>query len=361
MNIGNWGKIKKIKRFSFKLFIKARKKVRRKRKFALCLGGALGVISLLIVVYVGSLSQDRPTTTETIKTTETAETTNTAETTATTGTAGTADTAETTGITDTTKNTETTDDTAAAGEEGRTGEETAVITEEEQYWHEIAEMKRENSLRWKIKLNALGEISYAETGKWLRESAWEIRRMKRKTVSEAPFYVEKTIGGKIKEWFQGIFISVSDQAEILKDRRRDAKTLLTLEEAIPNAWPVKGARISSRFGWRRNPFTKRGSEFHSGLDLAASTGTKVRAAGGGVVTYAGYKPTWGNMIRISHGHGYVSQYAHNSLLLVKKGDRVERGQVIAAVGRTGRATGPHLHFGVSKDGKWIDPTIILKK
>ena len=67
------------------------------------------------------------------------------------------------------------------------------------------------------------------------------------------------------------------------------------------------------------------------------------------------------MIRISHGHGYVSQYAHNSLLLVNKGDRVERGQVIATVGRTGRATGPHLHFGVSKNGKWTDPLSILKK
>jgi murein DD-endopeptidase MepM/ murein hydrolase activator NlpD len=336
MKIGNGGKLKKLNRRFFKLFLKARKKMRRKRKFALCLGVSLGLISLLIVGYVVLLPQDRTTTTETAETVPaTGEQEESGE--------------------------PLSGERGSIGEEESAGEETVVFTAEQQYWLELAELKQANSRKWKINLNPLGEISFAETGKWLRASSWEIQRMKRKTLSEAPFYEEKTIGGRIKKWFQGIFISVAEQAEILKDRRRDAKTLLTLEEAIPNAWPVKGARISSRFGWRRNPFTKRGSEFHSGLDLAASSGTKVRAAGGGVVTFAGYKSTWGNMIRISHGHGYVSQYAHNSLLLVNKGDRVERGQVIATVGRTGRATGPHLHFGVSKDGKWIDPLVILKK
>lgn len=343
MKLGIRRKLRRLKRRSFKLFLQAREKLRR--RFALCLGVALGLFSLLIVSSVVLLLQDRPATEETTKATENTEFTQNIE---------------------TTETTETTENEAISAtgeqEEGRDplpGENEALFTAEQQYWQELAEMIQANSRKWNIKLNPLGEISYIETGKWLQASSWEHRRMKRKTLREAPFYEEKTIGGRIKEWFQGIFISVADQAEILKDRRQDAKTLLTLEEAIPNAWPVKGARISSRFGWRRNPFTKRGSEFHSGLDLAVSSGTKVRAAGGGVVIYAGYKPTWGNMIRISHGHGYVSQYAHNSMLLVKKGDRVERGQIIATVGRTGRATGPHLHFGVSKDGKWIDPLILL--
>lgn len=352
MKIGNGGKLKKFKRRSYRLFLKARKKMRRKRNFALCLVVAIGLISLLIVGYVVLLPQDRATTTETAE-----------------GSSLEGSGSKDAGLNEAVPATGEQEESGAPlsgekgsiGEEEGAGEETAVFTAEQQYWQELAELKQANSLKWKIKLTPLGEISYTETGKWLRESAWEIRRMQKKTLSAAPFYVEKTIGGRIKEWFQGIFISVAGQAEILKDRRRDAKTLLTLEEAIPNAWPVKGARISSRFGWRRNPFTKRGSEFHSGLDLAASSGTKVHAAGGGVVTFAGYKSTWGNMIRISHGHGYVSQYAHNSLLLVNKGDRVERGQVIATVGRTGRATGPHLHFGVSKNGKWTDPLSILKK
>lgn len=129
--------------------------------------------------------------------------------------------------------------------------------------------------------------------------------------------------------------------------------------ATPNYWPYNG-RITSSFGWRTNPITKKGKEFHEGIDIAGSYGSAIRAAGDGIVTFAGYKGAWGRLVIVSHGYGYVSYYAHNSSILVKKGERVEKGQTISRMGSTGRSTGTHLHFGVSSNGKWINPRSIRK-
>ncbi|MHB8157797.1 MAG: M23 family metallopeptidase, partial [Desulfocucumaceae bacterium] len=101
------------------------------------------------------------------------------------------------------------------------------------------------------------------------------------------------------------------------------------------------------------------SEFHDGIDIAAAYGSAIKAAGDGVVTFAAYKGSWGRLIIISHGYGYVSQYAHNSSLLVSVGDKVKKGEVIARLGNTGRSTGPHVHFSVAKNGNWIDPMDLL--
>ncbi len=219
----------------------------------------------------------------------------------------------------------------------------------------------DNIAKWKNRQIAPSDTTYTYIGTWLFEPSLAQDRMKNKTLREGAAIGEKRIVGKIKKQFQKIFVSISEQTLALKRLHMDTETRLTLEEALPNAWPIKGARVTSRFGWRRNPFTHRGSEYHRGMDLAAANRTPVRAAGAGVVTFAGYKSAWGNVVIISHGHGYVSQYAHNSRILVRKGERVTRGKIIARVGQSGRATGPHLHFGVSKDGKWIDPLTTLKK
>ena len=119
------------------------------------------------------------------------------------------------------------------------------------------------------------------------------------------------------------------------------------------AWPLKNYRISSKFGarWGRN---------HNGLDMAASTGTKIYASDGGTVTYAGYKGTFGYLVIINHGGNYESYYAHCSKLLVKKGDKVFQGQNIALVGNTGRSTGPHLHFEIRYLGNPKNPLNYLK-
>lgn len=129
-------------------------------------------------------------------------------------------------------------------------------------------------------------------------------------------------------------------------------------ETIPNLWPTKG-RLTSKFGNRRDPFG-RGTSFHEGIDIANSPGIDIWAAARGKVTYSNYKSGHGRTIIIDHGNGYKTLYAHNSKLLVDVGDMVEKGQVIAKIGNTGRSTGPHLHFEVHKNGMPIDPLTVLK-
>ena len=140
----------------------------------------------------------------------------------------------------------------------------------------------------------------------------------------------------------------------LKD---DVDKQLTFESSLPSLWPMEG-RFTSAYGNRKNPFGK-GTEFHQGIDIANKTGTKIHAAGDGVVTFAGTKSGWGRMVLINHGYGYVSLYAHCSSISVKEGQMVERGEAIAACGSTGRTTGPHLHFGVQLSGAFIDPMKVL--
>ena len=123
---------------------------------------------------------------------------------------------------------------------------------------------------------------------------------------------------------------------------------------FPTLWPIT-AQISSPFGWRRNPMGGRGGEFHSGIDLRAPRNTPIRAAGGGTVTSVGWQGGYGLTVVINHGGGLSTLYAHNSVNLVSVGQRVERGDIIARVGTTGRTTGPHVHFEVHENGVAVDP------
>lgn len=123
-------------------------------------------------------------------------------------------------------------------------------------------------------------------------------------------------------------------------------------------WPVVG-RINSPFGWRRHPITRRKS-FHTGIDIKASRGYRIRAAKDGRVVYSGWMGGYGRVVVLSHGGSYSTLYAHCSKLAVRKGQRVNQGQVIAYVGATGRATGPHLHFEVRKNNSPINPLKVLR-
>lgn len=120
-------------------------------------------------------------------------------------------------------------------------------------------------------------------------------------------------------------------------------------------WPTDGTTITSWFGPRNDPMGSGGTENHGAIDIAVPTGTNVYAAESGTVTMAGNYGTAGNMVAIDHGNGYVTKYMHNSELKVSAGDKVEKGQVIALSGSTGRSTGPHLHFQVEYNGVKIDP------
>lgn len=113
-------------------------------------------------------------------------------------------------------------------------------------------------------------------------------------------------------------------------------------------WPAASGRVSSYFG-------PRGGGFHSGIDIASSSGTPIYAADGGVVTYSGYRGAYGRLVIIDHGNGYSTYYAHNTSNLVRSGQRVSQGQTIATMGVTGNATGSHLHFEIRRNGSPVNP------
>jgi murein DD-endopeptidase MepM/ murein hydrolase activator NlpD len=131
------------------------------------------------------------------------------------------------------------------------------------------------------------------------------------------------------------------------------------KKMIPTTLPVHATWNSSTYGWRIDPFTGQRA-FHEGIDFIAEAGTPIRAAAGGVVVYSDLHPQYGNMVEIDHGNGLVSRYAHASKRLVKAGDVVQSGALIAEVGSSGRSTGTHLHFEVRQHGVPQNPAHFLQ-
>ena len=123
--------------------------------------------------------------------------------------------------------------------------------------------------------------------------------------------------------------------------------------SMPSIWPARGW-LTSRFGNRISPFTGR-RHFHGGIDVSAEEGTAIQAPARGRVTGVGHRGPLGKSLTLDHGFGVKTLYGHNSEIFVKIGDRVERGQLVASVGSTGRSTGPHLHYVVQVGGKSRDP------
>ncbi|HEY5971336.1 MAG TPA: M23 family metallopeptidase [Pseudoxanthomonas sp.] len=148
-----------------------------------------------------------------------------------------------------------------------------------------------------------------------------------------------------------------EQAQVVAARIRDDARADFAQAFI---WPVQG-RISGRFGNRRI-YNDTPKSSHSGMDIAAPSGTPVKAPASGVVTFAASDLyLTGGTLLLDHGHGVSSNFLHLSRIDVKVGDRVEQGQVIAAVGATGRATGPHLHWGMNWFDVRIDPLLVLER
>lgn len=130
-----------------------------------------------------------------------------------------------------------------------------------------------------------------------------------------------------------------------------------LLDAYPTDWPTDGW-VTSRYGFRRSPLP--GSRpFHTGIDIAAAYGTPIRATADGVVTSARFRDAYGWTVEVDHGFGIGTLYAHCSRLLVAEGDEVVRGDTIARLGSTGRATGPHIHYEVLRDGVPMNPESYL--
>lgn len=166
-----------------------------------------------------------------------------------------------------------------------------------------------------------------------------------------------------EEQLQAGIADLARQIELKADRLSMLEAMLlqqTMHKSmLPDNSPVNVGYNSSSFGWRVDPFSGR-SAFHEGLDFTAATGTPIYAAAGGRVTVAEQTPDYGKIVKISHGTGLETRYAHASELLVNAGEVVRKGQLIARVGSTGRSTGSHLHFEVRRDGAPLDPRKFLQ-
>ena len=123
---------------------------------------------------------------------------------------------------------------------------------------------------------------------------------------------------------------------------------------MPAGRPIPTGWLSSYFGNRTDPMTGR-KAFHSGMDFAGRPGSDIIAVASGVVVWSGRRHGYGHMVEIDHGNGYTTIYAHNKRNLVRVGDRVRKGDVIALMGASGRATGTHVHFEVLRHGKPVNP------
>lgn len=162
--------------------------------------------------------------------------------------------------------------------------------------------------------------------------------------------------------FGSLLSDLSHAVEQRSDQLTVLEALLVTNSAnkqfLPTHAPVDGGWLSSSFGWRIDPFTGQ-KGFHEGLDFPAEPGTPIVAAASGKVIFADVYPQYGKMVEIDHGNGLVTRYAHAARLFVKDGDLVVRGQKVATVGSTGRATGPHLHFEVRLNGAPQNPARFL--
>ena len=131
------------------------------------------------------------------------------------------------------------------------------------------------------------------------------------------------------------------------------------QRVYPQGRPVSSGWISSYFGKRTDPFTGKPAN-HTGIDFAGKSGAEVVAVADGVVTWSSNRYGYGLMVEINHGNGYTTRYAHNSENLVAIGDEVRKGEVVALMGKTGRATGPNLHFEVLRDGRRMNPVNFIR-
>ncbi len=168
----------------------------------------------------------------------------------------------------------------------------------------------------------------------------------------------------------GSFSEFADELTLLGHQLEDRRGQLEILESLllsknlegqvhPEGFPVKGGWISSYFGRRTDPITGRGA-LHMGLDFAGRSGMAITSVAAGVVNFSGTRQGFGKIVEINHGNGFVTRYAHNSKNLVAVGEKVDKGQEIALMGATGRATGPNLHFEVLQNGRAVNPIKYVK-
>lgn len=165
--------------------------------------------------------------------------------------------------------------------------------------------------------------------------------------------------------YKEIMLDLQQLSSQLDDRAQQLGVMdqLIREESVsaelfPRGRPVLQGWLSSPYGYRADPFSGQ-REFHAGVDFAGKEGSEVLAVASGIVSWSGSKKGYGQLVEVDHGKGYVTRYGHNKELLVVVGDLVEKGQALALMGSTGRATGTHLHFEIVQNGKTTNPANYL--
>ena len=184
------------------------------------------------------------------------------------------------------------------------------------------------------------------------------------TFSDRLNYINNSLSFEINRQLSLDKVGFADKyegVEILWKNRLNhlAETKLIYKKYLPDISPADGW-ISSLYGYRRSPFTRMW-EFHKGVDIAALPGTDIVATADGIVTSADYNGGYGNRVEITHKFGYKTIYGHNDRILVKRGDIVSKGQVIALMGSTGRSTGSHLHYETILNDRHINPLKFLNR
>ena len=204
-----------------------------------------------------------------------------------------------------------------------------------------------------LRLNALGGRLTRMAGLDAREFNFEL--------DVAQGGPERALSGAAPE-VTARLAQLSQDIQTAEARLKALETLLLdrrLTDAVtPAGWPAEGGFVSSHFGHRSDPFSG-ATAYHEGVDIASRLGSPIKAMADGVVSFAGEKGHYGRTVEITHGRGLTTRYAHTHSLLVKVGDKVHRGDVIALVGSTGRSTGPHIHFEVLRDGRQVNPAKYL--
>ncbi|PPV08565.1 M23 family metallopeptidase [Xanthomonas bromi] len=170
-------------------------------------------------------------------------------------------------------------------------------------------------------------------------------------VSDMPVKDLKQTLGQVEQQFSASGQQLNVLASLMFDHQLE-------QNSVPSRMPIRNTYITSGFGGRADPFDG-GSAFHKGVDFHANVGDPVLSVADGVVSYAGIRGGYGNVVEVDHGNGYVTRYAHNSRLVVKVGDLVRAGQQVARAGSSGRSTGAHVHFEVWANGRVVNPRKFL--
>jgi murein DD-endopeptidase MepM/ murein hydrolase activator NlpD len=247
----------------------------------------------------------------------------------------------------------------AGGESARW---TQILTDQK---HQIAELKERMNERVDAMAMRMGEVNahvirLDALGKRLTEMA-DIDSHEFDFDSAPASGGPEAEGSGVSAQIPDISLKLNDleQKVALRDSQLNALENVIIDRDLkkqihPEGRPVKSGFISSYFGEREDPFS--GEEaYHKGVDFAGAAGASVMSVAAGVVTWAGNRTGYGNLVEINHGDGYVTRYAHNQRTLVTVGQTVKRGDPIALMGSTGRSTGPHVHFEVIRNGRQVDP------